>query len=263
VSNDGRAHRRSSRMGWVIVVLVSVILATAAQAGPPFVTDDPETPPLHGWEINMPFTLEHESGEQVLETPLFDINYGYRGNVQLKAEFALLNVRLDGGQTERGLSDTSVGVKWRFLEESSLLPQMAVYPQVTLPTGDERSGLGEGKPSYVLPLVAQKSWGPWTAFGNVGVVVQKWRGGRHFWFHGLTVVREVGPRLELGGEVYGNSPTDWDESSSSGFNLGGTWNVADTLNVLFSAGRTFRGEAATTVYMGVQLLVGGSGANSE
>jgi hypothetical protein len=250
-------------MRLVALLTASVIIATAAQAGPPFVTDDPETPPLHGWEINIPFTLEHESGEQVFETPLFDINYGYRRNVQLKVEFALLNVRLDGYRTERGLSDTSVGVKWRFLEEDQHLPQMAVYPQVTLPTGDDQRGLGEGKPSYRLPLVVQKSWGPWTVFGNFGAVLQSRPGSRDFWFHGLTVLREVSPSLELGLEEYGNSPTDRDERSSLGFNSGAIWKVAESLNVLFSAGRTFRGEEATTVYLGIQVLVGGSRANSD
>jgi hypothetical protein len=263
VSIDDGTHRTSGRLRRATLLLVSVIIATAAQAGPPFVTDDPETPPLHGWEINVPITLEHETGEDVLEMPLLDINYGYRPNVQLKVEFALLHVRLDGGRTERGLSDTSVGVKWRFLEEDRALPQMAVYPQVTIPTGDDHRGLGQGKPSYVLPLIAQKSWGRWTAFGNVGVVVQNWRGSRHFWFHGLTVVREVTPRLELGGEVYGNSPIDRDERTSLGFNLGGIWKVADATGVLFSAGRTVRGDPATTVYLGLQVLVGGAGRSSE
>ncbi len=247
----------------MILLLGSVIVATAAQAGPPFVTDDPETPPLHGWEINIPFTLEHESGEQVFETPLFDINYGYRRNVQLKVEFGLLNVRLDEGQTQRGLSDTSVGVKWRFLEERRVLPQMAFYPQVTLPTGDDHRGLGEGKPSCRLPLVVQKSWGRWAVFGNVGAVLQSRAGSRDFWFHGLTVLREVSRSLELGLEEYGNSPTDRDERTSLGFNLGGIWKVADGTGVLFSAGRTFRGEDATTVYLGIQVLVGGPGANPE
>ena len=35
------------------------------------------------------------------------------------------------------------------------------------------------------------------------------------------------------------------------------------MNVLFSAGRIVHGEQATTVYLGIQLLVGGSGANAE
>ena len=247
----------------VILIFVSVIAATAAQAGPPYVTEDPETPPLHGWEINIPFTLEHESGEQVFETPLFDINYGFRRNVQLKVEFALLNVRLHGATTERGLSDTGVGVKWRFLEEGRVSPQMALYPQVMLPTGDSERGLGEGEPSYVLPLIAQKSWGAWTVFGNVGALLQGTPDSRDFWFQGLVLVREVSPSLELGLEEYGNSPTDLDEPSSLGFNVGGTWMATDTVAVLFSAGHTFRGEAATTAYLGIQLLLGGAGEGSE
>ncbi|MGD1148533.1 MAG: transporter [Thermoanaerobaculaceae bacterium] len=245
------------------LLLASLIVAATVRAGPPFVTDDPETPPLHGWEINIPITLERESGEQSLETPLFDLNYGYRENVQLRVEFSLLNVRLDGARTERGLSDTSVGVKWRFLEESQLMPQMAIYPQVTLPTGDHQHRLGDGKPSYGFPLVAQKSWGPWTVFGNVGVIVQSTAGSRDYWYQGLTLVREVSRSLELGVEEYGNSPIDRDERSSLGYNLGGTWKVAESMNVLFSAGRTVRGEQATSVYLGIQLLVGGSGANSK
>ena len=63
--------------------------------------------------------------------------------------------------------------------------------------------------------------------------------------------------------MYGNSPTDWDERSSLGFNLGGTWKAADSVGVLFSAGCTFRGEPAATVYLGLQVLVGGAGGSSE
>lgn len=247
----------------VVLLLVSVLVATVAQAGPPFVTDDPDIPPVHGWEINVPITLERETGEDVFEMPLLDVNYGLTANVQLMAEVAFLNVRLDGGRSERGLSDTGLGVKWRFLEEGRAQPQVAFYPKVTIPTGDSGRGMGEGKPSYVLPLVAQKSWGPWTAFGNLGVVLQTGPEKRHFWFRGLAVVREVGRRLELGGEVYANSPTDWDEPSSLGFNLGGTWQVADAVGALFSAGRTVRSEPATTIYLGIQVLMGGAGEGSE
>lgn len=250
-------------MRWAILLLVSVIVATGAQAGPPFVTDDPETPPLHGWEINIPLSLEHETGESVIEAPVFDINYGLTSNVQLMVEFAFLHATLGGNQTKHGLSDTGVGVKWRFLEEGPQAPQIAAYPQVVIPTGDSRRGLGEGKASYVLPLVAQKSWGPWTVFGNLGGVLQNRSGSRDFWFQGLVLVREVSPSLELGLEEYGNSPTDRDEPSSLGFNAGGAWIVSKTVNILFSAGHTLHGEPATTAYLGIQLLLGGAGESSE
>jgi len=178
-------------------------------------------------------------------------------------EFAFLHATLGESQTEHGLSDTGIGVKWRFLEESPKVPQIAVYPEVVIPTGDRRRGLGEGKASYVFPLLVQKSWGAWTVFGNLGGVLQNTKGSQDFWFQGVVVVREVGPHLELGVEEYGNSPTDRDEPSSLGFNAGGTWTVGKAVNVLFSAGRTIRGEQATTGYLGIQLLLGGAGESSE
>jgi hypothetical protein len=263
VSIDDRTRRTSGTMRWVILIFASAIVTSAAQAGPPFVTDDPETPPLHGWEINIPLSLEHETGESVIEAPVLDVNFGLTPNVQLMVEFAFLHATLDEDQTEHGLSDTGIGVKWRFMEEGPKAPQIALYPKVVIPTGDRRRGLGEGKASYVLPVVAQKSWGAWTVFGNLGGVLQNTQGSRDFWFQGVTVVREVGPHLELGVEEYGNSPTDLDEPSSLGFNAGGAWNVGKVVNVLFSAGRTFRGEAATTAYLGIQLLLGGAGESSE
>jgi hypothetical protein len=260
---DDRTRRTSGRVKWVILLLVSVVVAAAAHAGPPFVTDDPDIPPLHGWEINIPLSLEHETGESVMEAPVLDINYGLAKNVELMLEFAFLHASAAGGPTEHGLSDTGIGVKWRFVEEGPQVPQIAVYPQVVIPTGDRRRGLGEGKASYVLPLVAQKSWGAWTVFGNLGGVVQNRAGSRDFWYQGVAVVREVGPHVELGIEEYGNSPTDLDEPSSLGFNAGGIWELGDAVAILFSAGRTFRGEPATTAYLGIQLLLGGAGEGSE
>jgi len=49
-----------------------LVLASAAQAGPPFVTDDPEPPPVGGWEINVPFILERTPGRTELNAPFFD-----------------------------------------------------------------------------------------------------------------------------------------------------------------------------------------------
>jgi hypothetical protein len=69
------------------IVGISALLAIhSAQAGPPFVTDDPEPPPPGGWEINVPFILERSAGNAEMNAPLFDFNYGLP-DVQLKLEF--------------------------------------------------------------------------------------------------------------------------------------------------------------------------------
>ena len=106
-----------------------------------------------------------------MEMPLFDLNYGFRPDVQLKVEFPLLYVHPDGDSQRLGLGDTLLGAKWRFLEEGERFPQLGIYPQVHLPTGNSRRNLGEGQPSYIFPLVAQKSGDKSTLYGDVGYVV--------------------------------------------------------------------------------------------
>jgi hypothetical protein len=53
------------------------------ERGPPFVTDDPEPPPPGGWEINIPFIIEHAAHGTEMDAPLFDLNCGLP-NVQLQ-----------------------------------------------------------------------------------------------------------------------------------------------------------------------------------
>ncbi len=59
-----------------IVSICWLALGSTAEAGPPFVTDDPELPPPGGWEINVPFILERTPDRTEMNAPLFDLNYG-------------------------------------------------------------------------------------------------------------------------------------------------------------------------------------------
>ena len=57
---------------------------------------------------------------------------------------------------ESGPGDMSLEMKWRFLSRKGF--SLAVKPGVTIPTGDEEKGLGNGKPSYSLTLIASQDW---------------------------------------------------------------------------------------------------------
>jgi hypothetical protein len=98
-----------------LVLLSFCFTNVSTQAGPPFVTDDPEPPPPGGWEINVPFILEHESGATEMDAPLFDLNYGLPG-IQLKLEIPVEIVHDDSDGTVSGAGDLLLGVKWRFLK---------------------------------------------------------------------------------------------------------------------------------------------------
>jgi outer membrane putative beta-barrel porin/alpha-amylase len=146
--------------------LCLVALANVAIAGPPFVTDDPEPPAPGGWEINIPFIIEHTAGGTEMDAPLFDLNYGLP-NLQLKFEAPVKIVQQKSNKAV-GLGDPLLGIKWRFLSNEKSQLQLGVYPQALLPIGDHHRGLGEGQAAYLLPFLFQKG------LGEMDVLRQRW-----------------------------------------------------------------------------------------
>jgi len=69
-------------------------------------------------------------------------------------------------ETEKGISDLSLEVKWRFFEKECLA--FALKPGLTLPIGNERKGLGSGKAAYYINLIESREVNPWSFDVNVG-----------------------------------------------------------------------------------------------
>jgi hypothetical protein len=237
----------------VLVLLACCFTTVSTQAGPPFVTDDPEPPPPGGWEINVPFILERTPGTTEMDAPLFDLNYGLP-DIQLKLEFPIEIVNEDSNGTHAGPGDSLIGVKWRFFNNEQSQFQLGTYPQVLVPTGDHSRGLGEGQSGFVLPFLAQKNWEKWTAYGNIGYWWQGANEARNYFYAGAVLEREVSEQLELGVELFGNSPKERGASSELAFNVGGTWKLSKHLNLLFSGGRNIVGDTHAMAYVGLQLL---------
>ena len=236
-----------------MTIVAYLLIMDVADAGPPFVTDDPEPPPPGEWEINVPSILERTPGATEMDAPLFDFNYGLP-NIQLKLEFPIKIVHEDRDGTAAGAGDLLLGVKWRFFNNEESHLQLGVYPQLLLPTGDQARGLGQGRPAYLLPLVAQKSWDKWTLYGNVGYWWQTAAETRNYIYAGAVLEREINERLTLGGELFGNSPKEHGSRSDVAFNLGGTWKLSDHVNLLFTGGRDIVGDTTAMAYVGLQLL---------
>lgn len=71
-------------------------------------------------------------------------------------------------------SATSLGFKQRVVDEPDAPVSLSIFPQVTLPTGDDALGFGLGRPSFTLPLQIGKSIVPdqLDAYLNVGHIWQ-------------------------------------------------------------------------------------------
>jgi len=114
----------------VLFLLALSALATVAhaQGGPPFRTDDPETPGNKHWEINFGWIGDRNPQAGAYQVPDFDINYGLGDHIQLKYEIpiAIEETRPVPGtnqlspsaqeQVIGGLGESLLGIKWRFYE---------------------------------------------------------------------------------------------------------------------------------------------------
>jgi hypothetical protein len=238
--------------GSILIVACLFALAHLVEAGPPFVTDDPEPTRAGGWEINVPFIIEHTAGETEMDAPLFDVNYGLP-NVQLKFE-APVQIALQKTTRTAGLGDPIAGIKWRFFADEESQLQLGVYPQLLLPIGNPRRGLGQGRPAYILPFLAQKSWAKWTVYGNVGYWWQTANDRRNYWYSGAVLEREVNDRLTIGAELFGNTPQERDGRAEVAFNIGAIWKLKEHINVLSALGRDFVGGTHLIAYVGLQFL---------
>jgi hypothetical protein len=124
-----RRKLRYFRAICAIVLALPVIFcaATQAQGGPPFRTDDPETPGNKHWEINFGWIGDRNPAGGAYQVPDFDINYGLGDRIQLKYEIpiAIQEARpqaatatepADPGLTLGGIGESLLGIKWRFYE---------------------------------------------------------------------------------------------------------------------------------------------------
>ena len=237
----------------LIAAVCCLFLGTnSALAGPPFITDDPEPPPPGGWEINMPFIVQHTAAGTELDTPLLDLNYGLP-DLQLKFEIPIRIERTDQNHAA-GFGDPLVGVKWRFLSNEKSGLEVGTYPQVQLPVGDHRRGLGEGHAAYLLPLLIQKSWKQWTGYAEIGHWWHTAAEGRNSWFAGAALERDFTQRVSFGAELFSNTPQEQGGRAEVGFNVGGTLKLNRHTNLLWSTGRNIVGSTHFAAYFGLQFM---------
>ena len=240
-----------TRLRWAWLIFWPAL--AFAQGGPPLVTDDPGTVEKGHWEINLAWTREHHPGETVSELPLVDINYGLSDHAHFKYEVSWLRLAGDGS-ARAGVSDSSLGVKWRFWDEDRHGVAVSTYPQLGFRTtgSSVQRGLSSGATTLMLPLQLQKSFGAISFNADLGYV----RDSRSAdtWFGGVAAGYEW-RHWELLAEIHAER-----EVGAPGarvlLNAGCRRPLGKNLTLLFSLGReTYdRTERCATVsYLGLQL----------
>ncbi len=230
-------------------------LMTAAQGGPPMITDDTETVPKGHWEINTAFTIARGFDGRLFGTPLLDINYGLSKNMQLKVEIPWLVLRRNGQRGISGLGNTNIGVRWRFRDEDKKhRVAMSIYPQIEFnnPTSSRRRGLVDKGPAFLMPLQWQTMVGKFAVGGDVGY---RFKRGPDELIYGFIVGRELNSSVEVMGEIHGTGLTRKLGDSEVVYNFGSRIKLNSHANFIFSAGKSIRSnfDPRFIGYVGVQI----------
>jgi hypothetical protein len=239
-----------------IVLLLVVLWSGRAWAGPPFITDDPDPTDYKHWEVYLFSTYNHVDGGDFAQIPAVEINYGIIPDVQLHLIAPGALDREPGSAPHYGYGDTEIGVKYRFVHETDLLPEIGTFPLVEADTGERSRGLGNGQTQIFAPIWLQKTFGPdkkWTSFGGGGFWYNPGRDHRNYFRFGWELQHDLNDHLTLGGEVYHETPITDDGHGHTAFNLGGYYNFDEHRHLLFSFGRDIDGPIHFACYLAFQL----------
>ena len=108
--------------------------ASPLMGGPPFVTDDPEPVEYKQWEGYVSSQLYHDDYGWTGTLPQTEINYGVVPNLQLHVMFSDDFTATSSSASAVGFGDIELGTKYRFIQQTKYLPDVAFYPLLEIPT---------------------------------------------------------------------------------------------------------------------------------
>ena len=179
-----------------IAAFLLAAISLPANAGPPFLTGDPDPADAGHWEISVGLLGERRPDERAYRLPAFEVNYGLGSGLEVSFESAWL--RVSGRQSASGIDNSVLGA-WRILEEEKhgfRSPSSRVGIPQRAPA---RKGLVEDE--RLCHLRIQKGVGP----AQLGIAVARIHPAKSpdGWEYGVSVKHET-----EGGSVRGRLTAD-------------------------------------------------------
>lgn len=193
------------RLALRLATLVSLVLAipSLSSAAHPLITDDTGTQGKgrFQFELNGEYGHDRDNGITTNTTALaVALTYGAADALDLILGIPYQRIRVkepEATSSSDGLSDLSIELKWRFCEKDGL--SLAIRPGVTLPTGDEGKGLGAGRTTVHVFLIASRELKPWAVHANLGYIRNENRLGerKNLWHASVAATVDVADGLRL------------------------------------------------------------------
>lgn len=142
---------------WLAASLSTLMISTMIPAEPQRTVFTQENR-LPDWEqIEAGITLRYRetadrfNGAEITETVPY-LRYGLSRDIAVQIGLPLVSIDPDFGSSESGLGDIEVSLLLRAHQDLFGYPYFIPHLTVTLPTGDDEKGLGEGDPVFTAGL---------------------------------------------------------------------------------------------------------------
>ena len=154
-----------------LVILSMMLCSVPAFAEAPLITDDTGTQGKGKYQLELDYGAglpQVLPGHEIVAT----LTYGVVDNVDVSIGLPYdWHTATQNGldpAAQKGISDVLVEVKWRFFESKPLGLSVALKPGLTLPSGSEEKGFGDGRMSEGMMLLATEEWTHGALHCNVG-----------------------------------------------------------------------------------------------
>jgi hypothetical protein len=164
--------------------IVALAAAAPSDAAHPLITDDTGTQGAGKFqiEVNGEYGRDRETAGGVESTTrsteaATTLSYGLTEMIDgvigvpylwVETHETDLSVPSFTHSSEKGLSDLSIEIKWRFYEKDGL--SLAFKPGISVPTGNEQKGLGTGKYGFGAFFIATEEFKLLTFHQNIGYI---------------------------------------------------------------------------------------------
>jgi hypothetical protein len=227
----------------LVVSMFVFFVHTVAWGAHPLITDDAGTQGKGKFQVEVSGQYDSDketlngvsvksTGSQVATT----LSFGFIENadIVLSLPYQWGKVKEDGVMVydERGISDTTVEVKWRFFEKDGL--SLALKPGLRIPTGNDEKGLGAGRTGYHAFIIGSKEAEPWAFHVNVGYIGNENKADeeKNIWHASLATTYEVIKNLKVVGNVGIERNPDKNADKDPAFLIGGViYSISESLDI--------------------------------
>jgi hypothetical protein len=221
-----------------------------------FIMDTPIPTPFERVSLDFHSFFSQTKGGSAVNIPALMANVGVYPDVQFFAVVPATLAAPKNRSTQYGYGDVRLGVKYRLVHETEALPNIALYPKITFPSGEAKKGLGNGTWLGRFPLWIQKRYGIWKFTTGGGYYINPAKNARNYPFGGVLIQLQITKYLMLGNEFVAEGKINTSDRAKLISNFGGSYFFNPNSFLAFSVGHSIAGSKRFVAFLGYGIAWG-------